>query len=184
MYFQQILPRIIGLISFLTIISCATPQAFVDYDEEANFGKYSTYNFYAPETLLDVAEEDTIMGFIEENLQAKGLKSELIAKFSIDFFVEFVEIDSPIVFDTGYVAANPSSTYMTLTISFADALTSELFWQAVVERKVSRYISEEDRIALYKEFIDLALENYPPKPGGEKPALQSTSPPDATPQGN
>jgi hypothetical protein len=51
---------------------------------------------------------------------------------------------------------------MVMTISFTDALTSELFWQAVVERKVYEYISKEKRIELYQKFVTEALSKYPP----------------------
>lgn len=146
------------------VISCATPIAYVDYDKEANFDKYTSYNFYAPETDLSLVEEDTIMGFIETNLKAKGLKSQVISKFSIDFYVEFFNVENPIVVDTGYAMFNNDIPYMAITINFSDALTSELFWQAVVERKVPRYMSQEYRVDLYQEFINAALENYPPKP--------------------
>lgn len=160
------LPRKLLFFVVITSIlfSCATPVAYVDYDEEVNFDKYVSYNFYAPETVLSEVEEDTIMGFIEENLQAKGLESKLISKFSIDFFVEFFDVENPVVTDTGYAMFNNNTPYMTLTISFADALTSELFWQAVVERKISRNTTEEKRIELYKEFIKMALDRYPPSP--------------------
>lgn len=154
-------------IFFATILifsSCVTPQVYVDYDEEANLDKYTSYNFYAPETVLSVVEEDTVMGFIEKNLQAKGLETQVISKFSIDFYVEFFNVENPIVSESGYAMFNNDFPYMALTINFSDALTSELFWQAVVESKVSRYMTEEEKISKLQEFVNLALEKYPPKP--------------------
>ena len=146
------------------LFSCATPVAYVDYDKEASYDKYVSYNFYAPETGLSEVEEDTIMGLIEENLLAKGLESQVISKFSIDFFVEFFNVENSLVTETGYAMFNNDTPYMAVTISFADALTSELFWQSVTECKIPRYTTEAQRVELYQEFITIALEKYPPKP--------------------
>lgn len=163
----MIVVRLIKKIALLVLIvfvgACATPTTYIDYDKDANFDKYVSYNFYAPDTVLDEVEEEAIMDFIEENLQNKGLESKVIAKFSIDFFVEFFEAENPVNFNMGYATSSSTSAYMTITISFADALTSELFWQGVVERKIPRNISEEKRLELYEEFVALALNQYPPK---------------------
>lgn len=151
---------LLALISLL--FSCATPVAYVDFDHKTNFDEYTTYNFYAPETDLSIVEEDTIMGFIEKDLQAKGLESQVISKFSIDFYVEFIKLEDSFISSTGNTSYSYSSPYMVMTISFTDALTSELFWQAVVERKVYEYISKEKRIELYQKFVKEALSKYPP----------------------
>jgi hypothetical protein len=167
------------IVPFLVVsmlFSCATPVAYVDYDEEAKYDKYVSYNFYAPETGLSVTEEDTIMGLIEENLQAKGLESQVISKFSIDFFVEFFNVENSLVTETGYAMFNNDTPYMAVTISFADALTSELFWQSVTECKIPRYTSEAQRIELYQEFIKIALDKYPPKPEDAPNAKEDKNP--------
>ncbi len=155
--------------------SCYTPSVYIDYDEKVDFNSYPSYNFYAPVTELSEEEEILIMDLIENNLKAKGLKSQVIPKFSIDFLVEFVQAESNFSFGTQYAGNfagaysgfDTSSTYLVMTISFADALTSELIWQAVVEKKISPYISDQELEIEYKKFVDLALENYPPKPETE-----------------
>lgn len=148
----------------ILITSCSAPKLYTDYDKEVSFDKYASYNFFPPQTNLSLVEEDTIMGLVEANLQKKGLKSQVISKFSIDIVVEFFDVENPIVTETGYAMFNNSIPYMTITLSFVDALTSELFWEAHVEQRVPRNLTQEERVVLYQEFINLALENYPPKP--------------------
>ncbi|WP_188405490.1 DUF4136 domain-containing protein [Psychroflexus salis] len=157
---------------FCLCFSCFPPSVYIDYNEDVDFKKYPTYNFYAPNTAISEQEENLIMDLIEENLQAKGLESQVISKFSIDFLVEFVQTENSFSFGAQYAGnigasysdLNNSSTYVVMTISFADALTSELFWQAVVEKKINPYISDEELTVLYQDFVELALANYPPKP--------------------
>ncbi|GGE37433.1 DUF4136 domain-containing protein [Psychroflexus planctonicus] len=169
--------KIVFLLAVASLLfACSAPIAYVDYDEQVNFDEYTSYNFFAPETILNVAEEDTIMGFIENNLQAKGIESKVISKFSVDFYVDFFDVENPIVTSEGYAMFNNDVPYMALTISFADALTSELFWQAVVERRVPRYMSKEERIEYYKELVKTALEKYPPKPEDSPNAKEEESP--------
>lgn len=152
------------LLGVLLASSCAVPKLYTDYDEEVKFDKYKTYNFFPPQTNLPIAEEDTIMGLIETKLQKKGLTSQVIPKFSIDLVVDFFNVENPIVTESGYAMFNNDIPYMSITVSFVDALTSELFWEAHVEQKVPRNLNASERILLYQEFIDLALDAYPPKP--------------------
>lgn len=145
------------------IVSCSTPKVFTDYDKEVNFKTYTSYNFYPLQTNLSLEEEDAIMGFVEANLQKKGLESQVIPKFSIDIVVEIIDVENPIVTETGYAMFNNNVPYLIMTIDFVDALTSELFWEAHVEKRVKRKLTETERLALCQEFIELALANYPPQ---------------------
>ena len=180
-YFKKFSILGIALLCF----SCFPPSVYIDYDKEVDFETYPSYNFYAPETQLSEEEEILIMDLIEKNLKAKGLESQVIPKFSIDFLVEFVEMESSFTFGAQYVgnlagtypSYDNSSTYLVMTISFVDALTSELIWQSVVEKKISPYISNQELELQYVKFVDLALENYPPKPEAEAENAEGTTNP-------
>ena len=51
---------------------------------------------------------------------------------------------------------------ISLTINFADALTDELFWQAVIEAEYDTKMKPDEKKVFYQKLIKEALANYPP----------------------
>jgi hypothetical protein len=52
---------------------------------------------------------------------------------------------------------------MELTIEVADALTNELLWQGVIERRINSGLNEENRDKIFNEMVDEVMATYPPK---------------------
>lgn len=138
-------------------------MTYVDYDEKVDFTEYNSFNFYATETILNPAEEDILMLLIENNLRSKGFNSSVFSKFSLDFYVEFFEVGNSAVSANDNSSFSNNVNYVSITINFSDTLTNELFWQAVVERRTTRYISKEKKFKYFRELVNEALEQYPPK---------------------
>ncbi len=166
----------ISFFIFLFILaSCSSSKVFVDYDESIDFTKYSTFNFYQPDSGLS-EEDDIVLDAIEEDLTSKGLKSTVIAKSSINFYVEYYKQLSSTSVGVGLgvyggagggaigtEAPQGSKPVIALTVEVADALTNELVWQGVVERRMKTGFTEEQMEEFLRETVIMALENYPPK---------------------
>lgn len=164
------------ILVLIFFVSCKSSKTFVDFDEGVDFTKYSTFNFYQPDSGLSEEEDDIVLDAIEQNLTSKGLESTVIAKSSVNFYVEYYRQLSSTSMGVGlgiYGGAGggaigteaPQGTkpVIALTIEIADALTNELIWQGVVERKMKSSFTEEQMAEFLTETVSMALENYPPK---------------------
>ena len=158
------------------LVSCKSSKTFVDYDESIDFTKYSTFNFYQPDSGLSEEEDDVVLEAIEEDLTSKGLQSTVIAKSSVNFYVEYYQQLSSTSMGVGLgvyggagggaigtEAPQGNRPVIALTIEVADALTNELIWQGVVERRMKANFTEEQMADFLRETAIMALESYPPK---------------------
>lgn len=166
------LHRILILGLLLTLISCG-PKVYIDYDTKTNFEEYTSYNFYNPSNSgLNELDNQRIMNAIEKQLDSVDIKQKLIPDFSVEFFVEKYVKNQPHNVGIslgggaagigGSVPVNTKKEMISLTINFADALTDELFWQAVVEAEYDKNMKPPERKAFYKHLVQEALANYPP----------------------
>ncbi|MFO7701830.1 MAG: DUF4136 domain-containing protein [Psychroflexus maritimus] len=157
------------------LASCKSSKSFVDYDESIDFTKYSTFNFYNPNSGLTPEEDEVVLDAIEENLTEKGLSSTLIAKSSINFYVEYYQQLSSTSMGVslgvyggaiggaiGTKTPQGNHPVIALTIEVADALTNELIWQGVVERKMKTSFNDEQMHQFLAETVSMTLKNYPP----------------------
>ena len=161
---------IIGLL--LTLFSCG-PKVYIDYDTEANFEKYQSYNFYDPSNSgLNELDNERVMSAIEKQLDSIDREQKLIPDFSIEFFVEKyvknqphnvgVSLGGGVGGVGGSIPVNSEKEMISLTVNFADALTDELFWQAVVEAEYDTKMKPDEKKVFYQKLIKEALANYPP----------------------
>ncbi|WP_127845106.1 DUF4136 domain-containing protein [Psychroflexus aestuariivivens] len=162
-----------SLLILSIFLSCNTPMVFVDYNESANFEKYDSFDFYAIENSgLSRLDEDRVYNSIKDSLQAKGFKQKLIPKFKVNFYAEVFEEASGNnvnigigTFGGGIGVSAPQSgkRKIALTIEFADGLTNDLFWQAVVEASFDENLKGKAREEFFNNLVSEALEEYPPE---------------------
>lgn len=161
------------LIAFCLVSCGGSTSVFVDYAEDVDFSKYTTFNFFEPDSGLMEDDDEHVMDAIEDNLIAKGFESQLIAKSSVLFYVDFYDAVS-YGNENPYWSGNYSNApgaypldsgtvIVSLTVEFVDGLTNELYWEAVVEKKITNGVPEEKRAQFFKELIDEALAQYPPE---------------------
>jgi len=161
---------LIGLI--ISLYGCG-PKVYIDYDTKVDFEKYQTYNFYDPSnTGLNQLDNDRVMSAIEKELDSIDKAQKLIPDFSIEFFVEKFVKNNPHNVGVslggraggvgGNVPVNSEKEMIALTINFADALTDELFWQAVVEAEYDTDMKPSEKKVFYQELVEEALTNFPP----------------------
>ena len=152
----------------ITLVSCG-PKVFIDYDTKTDFEKYETYNFYDPSNSgLNELDNERVMDAIENELDSLGKEPKVIPDFSIEFYAELFVENQPhnvgLSFGGigGTIPANYEKEMISLTINFADALTDELFWQAVIEEEFDKEMTPEERNQFFKELVKEALSKYPP----------------------
>ena len=152
----------------ITLVSCG-PKVYVDYDMKTDFEEYETYNFYDPSNSgLNELDNERVMDAIENELDSLGKEPKVIPDFSIEFYAELFVENQPhnvgLSFGGigGTIPANYEKEMISLTINFADALTDELFWQAVIEEEFDKEMTPEERNQFFKELVKEALSKYPP----------------------
>lgn len=163
----------LSLFVLVIVMSCNTPKVFVDYNESANFDKYDSFDFYALENSgLSRLDEDRVYSSIKDTLQAKGFEQKLIPKFKVNFYAEVFEENSGSnvgvgigTFGGGIGISAPQSSKrkIALTIEFADGLTNDLFWQAVVEANFDESLKGKAREEFFNNLVSEAIEEYPPE---------------------
>ena len=161
------------IFGLVLILSSCGPKVYIDYDTESNFEKYQSYNFYDPSNSgLNELDNERVMSAVEEQLDSINRKQKLIPDFSIEFFVRKyvknqphnvgVSLGGGVGGIGGSVPVNSKKEMISLTINFADALTDELFWQAVIEAEYNTDMKPQEKKVFYKNLVKEALANYPP----------------------
>jgi len=149
----------------------------MDYDNEADIASYQTYDYYlSADTGLNELDEKRVMRALDSMLTQKGLTKKVIPDFSINFYAEVFTINSRSSIGVGLgggggrvgggvsggIPIDTSKDMVAFTLEFVDALTKELFWQAVVETKLKQDQTPQERQAFMDMIIQKALEKYPP----------------------
>ena len=170
--------RILYLLIILVFASCVSKKVYVDYDETMDYSVYDSYDFYIEDsTGMSQLDENRVIASIDSVLTSKSIVQKTIPKFSINFYAEFytVETENNIGLSVGSgnetVGGSASSNIplrtqkemVALTIEFVDALTKELFWQGVMERKLKTFKHPSERDLFITEIVAMILAEYPPE---------------------
>ncbi|MCF4101206.1 DUF4136 domain-containing protein [Gillisia sp. M10.2A] len=172
-----------ALILFLAVMtSCSTVRVASDYDQQADFTKYSSFAFFKPG--IDKAEisdldKKRILRAIENEMLAKGFTKSEDPDLLVSIFTktnENINIYQNNRFGYGYgwgwypwywgAGANTISTTSegTLYIDLIDAEGKELVWQGMGTAALAKEVNrKQERI---NEIVKKILEKYPP--GAEK----------------
>lgn len=168
------------LVLFLGVLltSCTSTKVFMDYDENADISSYKTYDYYLVEnTGLNELDEKRIISALDSILDQKELsQKKVIPDFNINFYVDTYTVNNQSSIGVGFgggggrvgggvsggIPINTSKDMISLTLEFFDALSKELFWQAVVETNFKQNETPSERQAFFNKIIQKALEKYPP----------------------
>jgi len=175
---------VVGILSVVLMVSCATVRVQTDYDTQASFTEYKTFGFFKPgidKVEISDLDKKRILRSIDKTMLQKGFtKSE-----TPDLLVNIVTKAEKNVdvyqnnfgFGYGWGWYNPFwwgggfnnfSTIETiegrLFIDLIDAKKKELVWQGVgTAALVEGPVAKEERI---QEMVEAILIKYPP--GTEK----------------
>ncbi|GAB2778099.1 DUF4136 domain-containing protein [Salinimicrobium soli] len=166
------------LLVFILLVSCNTPRAVYDYDQQTNFSQYNSYAIYQDlRTGLNELDDRRLLNSLENQLQQKNLSpSENPDLFVNVYSEEYREPNrSSVGIGVGGTGRNVGvgvsggiplggpETFLRLTFDLIDAKRDELVWQAVVDSKFDWDASPERRQATFDAIVAQALKGYPPK---------------------
>jgi hypothetical protein len=149
---------------------------YTDFDKSVDFSKYKSFDYYIePNTGLSELDQKRVKESIDSLLNSKNITQQTIPEFSINFYAEFytVETENSIGVGLGTGGRNVGGSVssdipirtqkdmIALTIEFVDALTKELFWQGVMERKMKDFKDPSERDVYISEIVSKILAEYP-----------------------
>lgn len=164
------------LILSLFLISCGATVA-VDYDQQADFTKYTSYNYFPTiESGLNELDNKRIIQITDSLLQQEGfVKSEMP-----DLFVNFYARESLSnskntigigigggggnvgVGVSGGIPIGGKVVNQQLTMDFIDVEKDDLVWQAVADGEMKERSKPQEKEAYYLSVIQKILSKYPP----------------------
>jgi len=166
------------LLFTLLIFSCGSINVNYDYDKQANFSDYKTYNYYSDlETGLSALDTKRMLMVLDQALQTKGLSLSENPDFYINIQSEQYEGTNRNTVGVGLggggrnvgggislgIPIGQSKVSRQIIIDFIDENKSGLFWQAVAESAFNPNASPEKREASLKAIVDKVLSQYPPE---------------------
>lgn len=170
--------KILILLIVAFLASCSSTKVFMDYDKEAEFSSYQTYDYYlAEQTGLSLLDEKRVVEALDSLLPKQGYLQKSTPDFNVNFYAEIYTVNNQNSIGVGFgggggrvgggvsggIPINTSKDMIALTLEFIDAETKELFWQAVVETRLKANQNPIKRQEFFNEIIQKALEKYPPK---------------------
>ncbi|MCR8666643.1 DUF4136 domain-containing protein [Aestuariibaculum sp. M13] len=162
----------------LFLISCASVRVNFDYDQEADFSKYKTYNYYADmNTGLSELDTKRFLDALDNQLSQQGYTLAKEPDFFIDVSSKEYEEGPKSSFGIGLggtgrhvgggvsigVPVGQSNINRQITLEFVDENKKQLFWQAVSESAFKPNETPESREALFKTIAVKMLAEFPPK---------------------
>lgn len=162
----------------LLLVSCNTPRAVYDYDEEINFSEYSSYSLFPElESGLSELDEKRILASLDNAMQQKGFSTSESPDIYVNVYTdEYQEQNQNNVgigvgggggnvgvgVSGGIPLGGPETRYQ-ITFDFVDVENDALIWQAVVDSEFNLEASPQQRQVQFDKIVQKALEGYPPK---------------------
>ncbi len=167
----------IKLIVLVVFLGCATPKILYDYDNQADFSQYKTFQFY-DDILLNINEIEAkrVLTQLEKSLIEKGLELSDDPAILVD--VKLNQFEAPrnsvgIGFGNygrhsginigGQVPINGYALTNQFTVDFVDAKTDKLIWRGFYEGNFQTNITIIEKEQLLAEAFQKLLSKYPPK---------------------
>lgn len=168
---------LIVVLCFLSV-ACSSVRVNYDYDKEADFTGYTTYNYFSDmNSGLSQLDEKRLVRILDSTLQSRGYR---LAE-EPDFFVnilssEFQTAPSNSVgvgiggggrnmgggISVGLPLGSPS-VQRSIQFDFVDAQRDALFWQATAESGFRENASPSVREERLKVLVKKVFSKFPPK---------------------
>jgi hypothetical protein len=166
------------LFALLFLVSCSAPKAFFDYDTQADFTQYKSYNFYPDiETGLEKLDEKRLFRLTDSLMQARGFVRTATPDFYINIETGFFEPnnDGAVGVGVGGTGRNvgggisiglpigSSNHNHEIVFDLVDVREDQLYWQAIVEGYFKEEATPQEREAYFRAVLLKAFEAYPPE---------------------
>lgn len=163
---------------FCMFISCASVRVSYDYDREADFSRYVTYNYFPDmESRLSQLDENRLTRVLDSTLQTKGYR---LAE-NPDFFINILSntyqnvSNGTVGLGMGGTGGNMgggvsiglpmgnSNSQRYIQFDFVDVEKDALFWQATAESEYFEGASPKVREERLRTIVHKVLSKFPPK---------------------
>lgn len=161
----------------LILVACAPIRVNYDYDKQAVFTNYKTYQYYGDmETGLSELDTKRLLNAIDAQMVAKGFSISETPDFFID--IKSAEYHTPQRNSVGVglggsgrnvgggisigIPVGQSNVNKQITIDFVDENKKQLFWQAVSEFSFNPNAKPEQREEKFNAVAEKILSEYPP----------------------
>lgn len=165
------------LILIVLVSSCASIHVDYDYDKQADFAQYKTYNYYSDlDTGLSPLDTKRLLNVLDAALSNKGMTPSENPDFFINIQSVEYENDQRSSIGVGVggsgrnvgggisvgIPISDSNLKREIIFDFIDD-NKGLFWQAVAQSQYRPNADPDTREANLKAVVDKVLLGYPPK---------------------
>jgi len=160
------------------LVACG-PQVYIDYDREATWPEYKTYQYYPEQDSgLSQLDEKRIIRVMDSVLQARGYQRTDYNSIYINFYADEVLSDSRNTIGIGLGTGGGNVSVgggigipiggpvidQTLTIDVFDGkMGNEQLWQVIIEDEYKESTTPEQKDLYYKRLIENGLKKFPPE---------------------
>lgn len=168
---------IIALILIVFVSSCAPIYVNYDYEKNADFSQYKTYNYYSNiETGLSELDSKRLMDVLDTEMKTKGFSLSETPDFYVNIkSQEYQGVQQSSVgvgigstgrnFGGGLSMGIPigqTNVNREIIIDFVDESNVGLFWQAVTETNYNPKSTPERKEERFRTLVQKVLSGYPP----------------------
>lgn len=170
--------RVLMIVFLFGVISCAPIRVNYDYDQETDFSKYKTYNYYSDiKTGLSELDTKRFLEAIDAKLETLGIAYSETPDFFIDIKSTTFQSNQQSSVGVGMggsgrnmgggvsfgIPIGQSSMNRRITIDFVDENLKQLFWQAVSESSYSPNRIPKEREEQLRAIVEKIFSGFPPK---------------------
>lgn len=165
------------ILAVFFMVSCGAVVT-VDYDEQIDYSKYQSYNFYPTiDSGLSELDNARIVRTTDSLLGQRGFIKSDSPQLYINFYAHerIMNARNTIGIGVGSGGGNVGVGVsggipiggrvvdQQLTVDFIDVVKDELVWQAVVEGEIKERATPAQKEAYYLSVIQKILKKYPPE---------------------
>ena len=158
------------------LISCGSTVA-VDYDQQADFSKYNTYNYFPTiDSGLNDLDDKRIMKITDSIMQQRGFEKTETPQIYVNFYARESVSSSRNTIGVGFgggggnvgvgvsggIPIGGNILNQQLTMDFIDVEKDDLVWQAVADGEMKEKSTPQQKEAYYISVIQKILAKYPP----------------------
>jgi len=159
-------------------LSCGSTYVEYDYDKDASFDSYSSYNYdFTEVTGLSEFDERRFVKYTDSLLQSRGMALAENPDLWISLFSEEFESQSRNTLGVGVgggggnlgvsvgggIPIGGREQNQLITVDFYDNQKNALVWQAKSESKVKVKANPQQRDSYFKTLVEKIFKKYPPK---------------------
>jgi len=167
-----------GCSFFIFLVACSSVRVNYDYDKDANFSNYATYNYFADmETGLTPLDEKRLLRVLDSTLRTRGF----LLSGEPDFFVNIISQEyknapqNSVGVGLGGTNRNMgggvsigipvggAQLERSIQFDFVDSQRNALFWQAIAESGFRPNASPSVREAQLRKVVEKVFSKFPPQ---------------------